>query len=274
MRPFPRMLLAFLALLLAPGCYEGSPPDPPGGDGDADSDADSDTDADTDSDADADSDTDADADADGDADSWWHDGDDDGVPDDADPRPNEPDAPILEEDFDEGAPDGWHSEGDGRWGVTNDGQLVQTAGDCGADDSTFGPADVSAQDVFAQVEISHLGGEGPCGGGRGAGIGIRRADGSEVTCRIAANRIGEPENFFTLDDEQSELAYAEEHVALPEWVTLQLVAIGTDLSCRVVGLDGLEISGFDATPTPGSVALATGGAAALFDNLRLVSLDP
>lgn len=60
-----------------------------------------------------------------------------------------------------------------------------------------------------------------------------------------------------------------------EWADVEVLAVGSDLTCRVTGDFGvLEVSGTDPEPRAGVVGISDWGGWARFDDFAVFSLDP
>jgi hypothetical protein len=69
------------------------------------------------------------------------------------------------------------------------------------------------------------------------------------------------------------LGFVRSPMPLEEWFSLELVAEGSDLTCRVLGYPLLTVTGYDASPYAGSSGVVAEGATARFDNFSVAAIE-
>ncbi len=196
--------------------------------------------------------------------------DGDGIGDEFDPDPGSSQQATWSDDFESGGLDGW-TPGGGEWGLTDDGEVVQT-GTCRDDSGQLLSANgVDLADLYVRVDLLQLPSPG-CGLANFApGLFVRGADGSYLACTIGLDpQYGTFLDLVRYDGREERLDQAESEVVQEGWLTMELVADGTDVTCRAVGL---SVAAYDTSGAAGAAGLYTMESPALFDNFAVFAIE-
>ncbi len=216
--------------------------------------------------------------------------DDDGIPDELDPNPEEPDEPSVQEDFSV-CPD-WIVDGVGDWSCTEEGQVAQgrpcAAG--AASPTVFGPAD-SFSNVLVHAHVRLPEDSESCDV-NGAGLFARRAGGSFVACLLVPGPEGGIElALLRFRGESLGMSSGEVLESIPTsqptnfetgWVRLFLMATGNDLRCGGaawmdvagdVAESEFHVDGLDDAPAAGGTGLITWDSSGSMDDFQIFDLS-